>query len=273
MRTHRLSLLVAVLASSLLASRPADAGRGSDFTGQPAPELALTDGLNGASAATTIASLRGKIVCLKFWLTRCPVCRATLPEFQGLADRYGRSGVVCLGVVIDSAAGVGPYLREAGWTFQVGCDPAGRNAARYGVQAYPADYVIGPDGIVRASNGFRREVIEDEMRKLRVLELGPVPAGAETVRDAVEENDYGTALRRAEALARAPAASAATKAFADRVTQIAQQRQDNRFARADALRASGHVVEAKAELAKILADFKGTSLEARAKQRLDSAGG
>lgn len=270
-RTQRVALSVGVALG--LASSAAHAGRGSDFTGQPAPELSLTDGVNGASAATTIASLRGKVVCLKFWLTGCPVCRATLPEFQGLMDRYGRSGVVCLGVVRDTAAGVTPYLREAGWTFQVGCDPNGANTSRYGVSGYPADYVIGADGVVRASNGFRRDVIDDELRKLRVIELGAVPAGAEAVRDAVEENDYGKALLHAETIAKAAGASADVRAFAERVAGIARQRQDNRFAKADALKAAGRVVDARAELERVVADFRGTSLEARAKQRLDALGG
>jgi thiol-disulfide isomerase/thioredoxin len=263
---------VAALLVGIASAPPASAGRGTDFTGQAPPELTLSDGLNGASLATTMASLKGRVVCLKFWLTGCPVCRGTLPEFQAIHDRYGKSGLVCLGVVIDDAKGVGPYLREAGWTFQVGCDPDGRNASRYGVKGYPADYVIGADGVVRASNGFPRETIDDEMRKLRIAELGTVPAGAEGVRDAVAVNDYGLALRTAESLAKGAGASADLKAFAERVTALAQRRQDVRFARADAMAAAGRRADAKAELERTLADFQGTSLEARAKAKLDALG-
>jgi peroxiredoxin len=275
MRTRSSFVLALAVGLAAVAACPpsARAGNGSDFTGQVPPELSLSAGLNGASARTTLASLRGKVVCLKFWLTGCPVCRATLPEFQAINDRYGRSGVVCLGVVIDSAEGVSPYLKQAGWTFQVGCDPDGRNASRYGVAHYPADYVIGADGVCRQSNGFRREVIEDEVRKLRVAELGAVPPGAEAVRDAVEANDYGAALRAAEAIAKAPGASAEIQAFATRFTAIATQRQDNRFARAKAMKDAGRIVDAKAELERILADFKGTSLEARAKEQLNALNG
>src|SRR5262245_46089628 len=74
------------------ASRPA-AAAGWDLTGRMAPEIRLSDGLNGASEATTLASLRGKVVCLKFWLTGCPVCRGTLPEFQAIHDSYSSQGV------------------------------------------------------------------------------------------------------------------------------------------------------------------------------------
>ena len=274
MRLRPLLSAVAVIAVVALlapgpALRTAHAG-GTVLDGQAAPELTLSDGLNGASAATNFASLRGKVVCLKFWLTGCPVCRNTLPEFQRIQDRYGRSGVVCLGVVIDSADGVRPYLREAGWSFAVGCDPDGRNASRYGVHRYPADYVIGADGVVRASNGFPKDVIESELRKVRAAELGTVPAGLESVREAVEDGDYGEALRRGEAAAAAPGASSDVKQFLVKLTGIARTRLDNRLARVDALKAAGKLVEAKADAERIVADFKGTSLEAHARARFEA---
>src|SRR5262249_50476753 len=150
--------------------------------------------VNGASASTTIASLRGKVVLLKFWLTWCPICQGTLPEYQALYDRYSRSGVVCLSVVSDTAQGVSAYLRQAGWTFPVGCDPVGYSASQYGVSHFPGDYIIGIDGIVRSSSGFPREVIEEELRKLRVAEWGTVPASLRAAQTAVEDGDYGEAL-------------------------------------------------------------------------------
>src|SRR5687767_13044102 len=192
---RRISIFLGVAVLLAGAASPAAAG-GRNLNGQAAPELTLKDGLNGASAQTTLASLRGKIVCLKFWLTHCPICQGTLPEFQAIHDRYGRSGVYCLGVVVDDAAGVGAYVRTKGWSFPIGCDPDGRSAARYGVGRYPADYVVGVDGVVRSSKGFSRETIETELRKVRVLELGTVPPGCEPSREAVEEGNYGEALRR-----------------------------------------------------------------------------
>lgn len=272
LRVAGLALLgLGALAAPAVLVRPADAG-GNVLDGQAAPELTLAGGTNGASASTTLASLRGKVVCLKFWLTGCPICRRTLPEFQSIHDRYGRSGVVCLGVVIDSVEGVSPYLKEMGWSFAVGADPDGRNASRYGVNHYPADYVIGIDGVVRASNGFPRDVIEGELRKVRVAELGKLPAGAEGVREAVEDGDYGEALRRAEAAAKAAGASAELTEFVARFTAVATQRFENRLARVERLRADGKVVDAKGEAERILSDFRGTSLEARARERLEALG-
>ena len=260
---------LAVVASFSSVPGSARAG-GAELDGQPAPEIRLTDGLNGASAATTFASLRGKVVLVKFWLTHCPICRGTLPDFQALHDRYSRSGVVCLSIVIDRADGVAPYLREAAWTFPVGCDPEGSNASRFGVKHYPGDYVVGIDGIVRASNGFPRETIEDELRKARVAELGAWPDSLVVVRNLVENGDYGAALRQAETAAATAAAAADVKAAATRLAVIAKGRQDNRFVRVDALAKAGNSTYALAEARRILDDFKGTSLEGRAQAKVDS---
>jgi len=268
----RLALAALVTALPFLVASPAQAG-GNVLDGQMAPEIRLTDGLNGVTAATTLASLRGKVVLVKFWLTGCPHCRATLPEYQALHDRFGRSGVVCLSVVIDSAAGVTPYVRQQGFTFPVGCDPAGGSSDRYGVRQFPGNYVIGIDGVVRASNGFPRNVIEEELRKFRVAELGAVPASMNAARDLVEDGDYGGALRAAEALLVGGTAPADVKAAVARLVVLAQARQDIRFSRAEALARSGARDKAIAELQRIVTDFSGTSLEARANERLASAKG
>jgi peroxiredoxin len=264
----RLALLPAAAALAVAAAAVPASASGMNLDGRLAPEIRLSGGLNGATAATTLASLRGKVVCLKFWLTHCPVCRGTLPEFQRLHDRYGKSGVYCLSVVLDRPENVAPYLREAGWTFPVGCDPQGTSSNQYGVSHFPGDYIIGVDGVVRSSNHFPEAVIAQELGKFRLAEWGEVPEALRAARDAVEDGDYGEALRQAEATAKAAGTTDAVKAAVARLVEIARRRQDNRFARADAFVAAGNPAAARDVLQKVVADFRGTSLEERAKQRL-----
>jgi peroxiredoxin len=257
----RRTLLAVLAATAALATSASPAGAwGRNLDGQVAPEIRLVDGLNGASASTTLASLRGKVVCLKFWLTHCPICRGTLPEFQELYNQYGRSGVVCLSVVYDSPQGVAPYLREAGWTFPVGCDNTGFSSGQYGVQHFPGDYVIGVDGVVRSSAGFPREVIATELRKQRVLEWGTVPPALRAAQDAVEDGDYGEALRIGEPMAAAKDAAADVKSAVSRLVAIARTRLENRLQRVDAYARVNRIAEARQMLAKIAADFRDTSL-------------
>jgi peroxiredoxin len=272
MRTRFALFAAAAVLSSAVAAVPASAS-GMNLDGRAAPEIRLAAGLNGVTAATTLASLRGRVVCLKFWLTHCPICRGTLPEFQRLHERYGKSGVYCLSIVIDRPEGVAPYLREAGWSFPVGCDPEGTTSNQYGVHHFPGDYIIGVDGIVRSSDHFPESVIAEELRKFRLAEWGTVPDALRAARDAVEDGDYGEALRQAEATAKAAGTADDVKAAVARLVEIARRRQDNRFARADAYVAARNPAAARAELQKVIADFRGTSLEERAKQRLAAVGG
>ena len=88
------------------------------------------------------------------------------------------------------------------------------------------------------------------------------------VRDLVENGDYGAALRQGETLAKAEGAAADVKAAVTRLTELARTRQDNRFLRVDAIaRASGNAA-ALIEAQRIADDFKGTALEARAKEKV-----
>jgi peroxiredoxin len=266
----RISLRTAFwVALVVVAAAVPAAAAGKNLDGRVPPEIRLMGGLNGITATTTLASLKGKVVCLKFWLTNCPICRGTLPAFQEVQDQYGRAGVVTLGLVIDKPEGVTPYVRQQGFTFGVGCDPSADSTKGYGIDRYPADYIIGIDGVVKASNrGWPKDVIEDELRRYRMAEWGAVPDSLRGARDAVGDGDYGAALKLAEAAAKAPGADDAVRGAATRLAGIAQQKLENRFARADASAKSGAVREARAQLQKALADFTGTSLEGRAKERL-----
>jgi hypothetical protein len=100
-----------------------------------------------------------------------------------------------------------------------------------------------------------------------------VPDALAPVRDLVEANDYGSALRKAEELAKAEGASAEVKAAVGRLAAIARQRQDNRFLRVDSLTRERGRAAGLAEAQRILDDFKGTSLEARAQERVNALSG
>ena len=276
MRRWTASIVGFALFVGLSVPRAADAG-GNDLTGRPAPEIRLTDGLNGATAATTLASLRGKVVCLKFWLTHCPVCRGTLPEFQSIHETYGPNGsgggrgVVCLGVVIDTAGGVGPYLREAGWTFPVGCDPDQGSSSRYGVRGFPGDYLIGFDGVVAASNGFPRYLVEREIERARpsvdepkknVEELGDVPAVLSAAKDAAAKNDYGAVLRLVEAHRDATKEPANVVAAAERIRELCKARWSRRVEKIRARWDGGDQRGAYADAVRFSDDFKDTTFHA-----------
>lgn len=74
---------------------------GADLIGTEAPEFAADlKWLN--SKPITIASLRGKLVFVRFWMADCPMCRATIPTLRYLKSAFGDRGLVVLAIEYNS---------------------------------------------------------------------------------------------------------------------------------------------------------------------------
>jgi peroxiredoxin len=166
-----------VLATSLFVFGAARTARaeGNDLTGQRAPEINVQEGVQGIATGTSLAAYRGEVVVLKFWFTRCPACRRSLPEFQTLYQRFAPRGVRFLAIAYDETSNVRTYLRSTGFTFPVAIDGGGVTATRYGVFTYPTTYVIGADGIVKAYAQLSAALLERELDAARAT---PRPGAA-----------------------------------------------------------------------------------------------
>lgn len=242
------------------ASEPARA-QGNDLTGRLAPDLSFSDGMNGVAAGSTLSSFRGKVVWVKFILRDCPRCRASMPRAQQLHDRWGGSGLVVLTVVRRfGPAGMRSFMAQNQYDFRVGTDPDGSLASRYGVRTMPTDYVIGGDGRVKASNGAPESVLLTELGKYRLARLGTVPESMLSVRDAVWNWDYGTALRTVEAAVAGGGGDAEDKALAARVSTQAREELDARLALASKRARQGKTDIASSIYDRVVEKFEGTSL-------------
>jgi cytochrome c-type biogenesis protein len=114
--------------------------------GQTAPDFTVKQ-LDGQQVS--LSALQGKIVLLNFWATWCGPCRAEMPSFQALADKYRTQGFEVLAVnYAEQPDAVGAFVREVGFTFRVGLDPSGVINRQYHVGGYPTSYVIGRDGAI-----------------------------------------------------------------------------------------------------------------------------
>lgn len=91
-----LSLLLVLAAAPAGARTPGpDPDSGEEMLGKPAPEWAFTRWLG---PALDQQGLRGKVVLLRWWTVGCHFCEATLPEVEALRGRYGKDGLVTIGV-------------------------------------------------------------------------------------------------------------------------------------------------------------------------------
>jgi uncharacterized protein (DUF427 family)/outer membrane lipoprotein-sorting protein/thiol-disulfide isomerase/thioredoxin len=105
-----------------------------------------------------LSDYKGKTVLLKFWATWCWPCRQSLPETQDLAKSGEKDGVTVLAVALwDSPAAFGKWTaanaaKYPSLQFAFDPKPQGRDtgSALYGVSVTPTEYVIGPDGTIRA---------------------------------------------------------------------------------------------------------------------------
>jgi thiol-disulfide isomerase/thioredoxin len=111
-----------------------------------APEFSLRD-FNGSPVS--LSAFRGSLVLLNFWATWCGPCRAEMPSFQALADKYGSQGFEVLAVnFAEQPDAVRAFVQQIGLKYRVGLDPSGAINRQYHVSGYPTSYVIGRDGAI-----------------------------------------------------------------------------------------------------------------------------
>lgn len=134
-----------------------------DFT---LPVFQAAGGVGPEGSPLRLSSLRGRPVVLNFWASWCDTCPEEAPNLARLWDRYGKRGVVVLGVNSQNdppkaRAFLSQYkLRFA--NVREGDDAVAR---RYGVAAMPETFLIDPDGMIRVLpiRGALNDAIEEQI--------------------------------------------------------------------------------------------------------------
>lgn len=127
----------------------ADRSIAAPKTGFLAPDFTLT---STDGETFTLSALRGRPVILNFWATWCPPCRAEMPAFEQVWQRYKADGLVILGIDQgESKAVVERFARqEVGTTFPLLLDQTTEIGAIYGVRALPTTVFIDTEGRIQA---------------------------------------------------------------------------------------------------------------------------
>ena len=118
----------------------------------PAWELNDTDGKPVKSS-----DFAGKVVILDFWATWCPPCRAEIPGFVELQQKYGDKGLVIVGVSLDEQGPtvVKPFMQRFRVNYPIVMGDEKIMQDFGGVTAIPTTFIIDKAGnIVNKHVGF-----------------------------------------------------------------------------------------------------------------------
>jgi len=123
-----------------------------------APSFGLA---NASGKVVRLSGFRGKPVVLNLWATECGGCRAELPAFVQMDQRYKDKGLMVVGVSLDimysdlknAAEGwahVKPFVKTKGITYSILLDDGSVEKA-FKVTALPATYLIDRAGRIAAT--------------------------------------------------------------------------------------------------------------------------
>jgi len=134
---------------------------------KPAPDWELQD-LDGKTIHSSV--FKGKVVVLDFWATWCPPCRAEIPGFIELQNKYQAQGLAVVGVSVDQAGldTVKSFAKKLGINYPVVLTDAKIDTAYGGIDGLPTTFVIDRTGrIVKQHSGFtEKSEIEAEIKPL-----------------------------------------------------------------------------------------------------------
>lgn len=136
-----------------------------DFSKCPDFLLETYDGKN-----ITLSTYSGKILFINFWASWCPPCRAEIPDFIDLYEKYKKDGFEILGINLDTGnhEKVRTFIEKNQINYTVAKGNENTVRSFGGITGIPTTFVVNREGyILEKFIGLRsKEVFETEIKKL-----------------------------------------------------------------------------------------------------------
>ncbi|MBU2938351.1 TlpA family protein disulfide reductase [Lacinutrix sp. C3R15] len=125
--------------------------------GEPALDFIAKD-LNGSRYK--LSELKGKVVVLNFWFTKCGPCIQEMPQLNELASNFKEKDVVFLAITFNKKNIVHTFLESNPFQYTILAD-ANAIISMYGVNSFPTSIVINKKGeMVLKELGYRTNIKE-----------------------------------------------------------------------------------------------------------------
>jgi thiol-disulfide isomerase/thioredoxin len=137
--------LPSLFALCLLGLAPFAVQADAALTGQAAPALTFKD---LAGQPVSLAALKGKVVVVDFWATWCGPCRLEIPGYIEMQKKYGKDGLVVIGVSLDQGGPkvVKKFVEANGMNYTIVMGGSEDVDAFGGFNGIPTTFLIGRDG-------------------------------------------------------------------------------------------------------------------------------
>lgn len=119
--------------------------------------------------------LRGKVIVMTFWSTKCEICHSEIPKLNKLTEKYAGKDVIFMGLTMENETKVSLYLQKKPFKFTIMPNSLGvilKYADRDGNgnpnMGFPSYFIISQTGeISYKSNGWDKSgKVDSEINRL-----------------------------------------------------------------------------------------------------------